>query len=719
MSTVATTRASLTQHALSSSRSSSSPPPSVVTVTSSVPASPTTPPPPLQAPNLLSSHSHSHAPLFEQLYALRRQRVDMHPDCMLLQAHGVTSPRLSPSAAALTAAKSRRPSAPMEASAAAEEPEEDICEAVDSADEMDVVGDNDDDDDEGDMRSQAISELEAKATATRLVGTTPHGGVEVEAGEDVEEDDDALSLCSEDSELSVGQEGGSAANSGCHTAPSFCDFNQQRRLLLSNVGNMMALCAPSAFSSVHAPGASAYGGDGSDARSSASTDDNTIQQLDDESVGSGTGLTLQPQQAPPPLQPGTAMLDPYVVASALRMPVPMVPRAAPTHAASFQTEFMRKSHMYAEELVKQQMQFMAAARASAFTLRGTSTVESAAAAERRAFARVQGASQQMSNLASIQSQLTAITKMSQLSAAAAAAAVAVAAVANNNQPAQHSQHPQLQQNKSNFPNNADALSKLSALTTAHTHLSPTSASAAVSSLSQLQAQMQAHFPYAHSNHANNNLNNNNNLNEPALKFSIDNILKADFGRRLAEGAACMAACNSSSRATKTYGGGNSTSALLRARKAAAASSVNAAAAASSASAGANATNSAIAIDLTHLSASSTATTTTSSTATLNFSHTLANICTNSSDSNSTAVSSSYGGAASEHAKSPGAAGAANGDFSAAAAKCAATSTEESNGGGSSSSAVKSSGTGASGSGPIVWPAWVYCTRYSDRPSSGT
>jgi hypothetical protein len=23
-----------------------------------------------------------------------------------------------------------------------------------------------------------------------------------------------------------------------------------------------------------------------------------------------------------------------------------------------------------------------------------------------------------------------------------------------------------------------------------------------------------------------------------------------------------------------------------------------------------------------------------------------------------------------------------------------------------------------GDGPMVWPAWVYCTRYSDRPSSG-
>ncbi|XP_045508351.1 homeobox protein invected-like isoform X1 [Colias croceus] len=30
----------------------------------------------------------------------------------------------------------------------------------------------------------------------------------------------------------------------------------------------------------------------------------------------------------------------------------------------------------------------------------------------------------------------------------------------------------------------------------------------------------------------------------------------------------------------------------------------------------------------------------------------------------------------------------------------------------------SSGGTPSGDGPMVWPAWVYCTRYSDRPSSG-
>lgn len=38
---------------------------------------------------------------------------------------------------------------------------------------------------------------------------------------------------------------------------------------------------------------------------------------------------------------------------------------------------------------------------------------------------------------------------------------------------------------------------------------------------------------------------------------------------------------------------------------------------------------------------------------------------------------------------------------------------------SGNTATGSSGSSSSdGKGPIVWPAWVYCTRYSDRPSSG-
>ncbi len=32
--------------------------------------------------------------------------------------------------------------------------------------------------------------------------------------------------------------------------------------------------------------------------------------------------------------------------------------------------------------------------------------------------------------------------------------------------------------------------------------------------------------------------------------------------------------------------------------------------------------------------------------------------------------------------------------------------------------AKTEGDGSGGEGNMMWPAWVYCTRYSDRPSSG-
>lgn len=49
-------------------------------------------------------------------------------------------------------------------------------------------------------------------------------------------------------------------------------------------------------------------------------------------------------------------------------------------------------------------------------------------------------------------------------------------------------------------------------------------------------------------------------------------------------------------------------------------------------------------------------------------------------------------------------------------------TATNNSGSNNTSSSNPSGTGSSSSssgGPMVWPAWVYCTRYSDRPSSGT
>lgn len=56
------------------------------------------------------------------------------------------------------------------------------------------------------------------------------------------------------------------------------------------------------------------------------------------------------------------------------------------------------------------------------------------------------------------------------------------------------------------------------------------------------------------------------------------------------------------------------------------------------------------------------------------------------------------------------------------AKCSPIDLSSGGGGGggsqNSEGTTASSGTGSSSTQPILWPAWVYCTRYSDRPSSG-
>lgn len=36
----------------------------------------------------------------------------------------------------------------------------------------------------------------------------------------------------------------------------------------------------------------------------------------------------------------------------------------------------------------------------------------------------------------------------------------------------------------------------------------------------------------------------------------------------------------------------------------------------------------------------------------------------------------------------------------------------------STASTTSQSTDSNSKGPLSWPAWVYCTRYSDRPSSG-
>ncbi|XP_068144464.1 homeobox protein invected-like [Drosophila tropicalis] len=299
--------------------------------------------------------------------------------------------------------------------------------------------------------------------------------------------------------------------------------------------------------------------------------------------------------------------------SSLSMPAP---------ANSFQEEFLRKSQLYAEELMKQQMQLMAAARVNA---------------------------------------LTAVGKMSsQLQMAAAAAALVV-------------------------PTGQDALAQLTA-----TALGMAPTQQLIMPHHQQQQQQHQHQQHLHPNsnhhpqqrdplHNNNNHNNNNNenLHERALKFSIDNILKADFGSRLQQQFAAAGAGGNSGGLARIPSSTNSSSCSpLKPPK-----------------------KSTKPLNLAQTNAV---------TSSLSFSSTLANICSNSNDSNSTATSSSTTATSNavDLAKSPLATSPAPPGGSTTAA-----------GGAGGGAATNKTGEDSSGT-PIVWPAWVYCTRYSDRPSSG-
>ncbi|XP_017069349.1 homeobox protein invected isoform X2 [Drosophila eugracilis] len=272
----------------------------------------------------------------------------------------------------------------------------------------------------------------------------------------------------------------------------------------------------------------------------------------------------------------------------------------PPSTGSFQVEFLRKSQLYAEELMKQQMHLMAAARVNALT---------AAAAG----------------------------KQLQMAMAAAAAAT--------------------------VPSGQDALAQLTATALG---LGP---GGAVHPHQQLLLQRDQ---AQHHHHMQNHLNNNENLHERALKFSIDNILKADFGSRLPKIAALSGnigggSVNSSTTGgTKNSGTANGSRSPLKAPK-----------------------KSGKPLNLAQSNAAANSS--------LSFSSSLANICSNSNDSNSTATSSSTTNttvAPVDLVKSPPPTGGVAGTT------------------GSGSKSGEESGT------PIVWPAWVYCTRYSDRPSSG-
>ncbi|KAH8296975.1 hypothetical protein KR044_002344 [Drosophila immigrans] len=296
--------------------------------------------------------------------------------------------------------------------------------------------------------------------------------------------------------------------------------------------------------------------------------------------------------------------------------------------ASFQEEFLRKSQLYAEELMKQQMQLMAAARVNALT----------------------AAVMPLGGLRG--------PKMSQQLQMAAAAAAAAAMRPTAGQ---------------------DALAQLTATALGigsaahpHPHQLLMQQPLAYQHHQHQQQQQQVHY-----NNNNNNQHHHNNNNVREVKFSIDNILKADFGARLQAVPGAAAAAPATATAP---------SASLKAPRKSA-KPLNLAP---------------VQLQLQLQSQPS-----------LSFSSSLANICSNSNDSNSTATSSSTANnvPAIDLVKSPNAtspAPAKSGEASEAGAGAGA---------GATGATGSSTGTGSSST-PIVWPAWVYCTRYSDRPSSG-
>ncbi|XP_046811347.1 homeobox protein invected-like [Lucilia cuprina] len=390
-------------------------------------------------------------------------------------------------------------------------------------------------------------------------------------------------------------------------------------------------------------------------------------------------------------------INPFALAHNLRFPVPfgLQPNAATTavNISPFQEEFLRKSHLYAEELMKHQMQLMAAARASAFSLRSNSLTQL-------------HHTHQISPTANLVHHLNPLAKIGQLSAAAAAA-LSVAAQQNHNKPLNHTQHThhmlqqqqqQQQQQHQHLHQQYDTLAKLTDLSKQHSPASTTSTQHMMSTLNQLQTQMQAHLPgLLH--------DNNDNLHERALKFSIDNILKADFGRS-----------NSLDSPPHVRKSGQHKSHTQRQNRLNTTSS-------SSSSVACNSAHTMLTDSLEH-SAQSLVHNISPSTQT--FSTSLATICTNSNDSSSTAVSSSYSsanGAADLVKSSPSQTPTLSPGFSTSLENGAAGSGTNKNVNSSSKSeestttATSTSATGT-GNGPIVWPAWVYCTRYSDRPSSG-
>lgn len=253
--------------------------------------------------------------------------------------------------------------------------------------------------------------------------------------------------------------------------------------------------------------------------------------------------------------------------------------------ARFQEEFLRNSQLYAEELMKQQMSIVAAARGISLSpkdnpingFRNLTENDVVTKIGFRPHIRTTNEQQISPTFRGIHSHLNAISQIT-----------------------------------NNLNHNIQKITSpsLSSMTSRESSQSPPNNN------NNNHHQQQLH--HHHHQFLNHQIAMNNNLNDANLKFSIDNILKADFGRRITDPL----------KRSKTK------------------KNAVAAAAAAAAALEKNCTEKTAPIDLT------------------------------------------------------------------------ASQQQEKSALPSSNSSSNSSNSSSKSSDPMVWPAWVYCTRYSDRPSSG-
>uniref|UniRef100_A0A182MX51 Uncharacterized protein n=1 Tax=Anopheles culicifacies TaxID=139723 RepID=A0A182MX51_9DIPT len=378
---------------------------------------------------------------------------------------------------------------------------------------------------------------------------------------------------------------------------------------------------------------------------------------------------------------------------------PAMLRPSPTR---LHEEFLRNSQLYAEELMRQQMQIVAAARGLTMSpaknvLGGLQSERSPTPGEPRMGFRPAGnrgdyyrqdasSPGEGASFRGIHSHLSAISQITQ----------------NLNSDLSKLTSPTA------FRTSRESSQSPPSVTGGPNHLH------GLHQLHQQQQQQQLHQQHQQHQLALAALNNNIAvaLNDQSLKFSIDNILKADFGRRITDPLLSK----------RTPKGGHHVPSGSGSRKT---SSKSPSAIDLSGGIGSEQTSSSSSTLAPLLAGTATVPASIASALSSVKQFCTAVSTTTSSSRASSGSVSSVGSVGSEDVSpiSPlSSTGSLKGTESNAGGGGGGGSSSATGGsGGASGSAGSSSGSGSSGSGsggPMVWPAWVYCTRYSDRPSSG-